>query len=65
MSIHIIHIKNKKEELAFQEILANVGVKIEKVMCRHKEIFGGDTDEYIVSDGLYKQISGKLNSIRV
>lgn len=64
MSIHIVRIKNKKEESVFRDILANVGVKLEKVMCRRKEIFGGDTDEYIVSDGLYKQISDKLNSIR-
>ena len=47
-------------EVYFIQLLEAVGVKPERVMCRLVSVFGTDYNEYILSDGLYKQIQNYL-----
>lgn len=54
-------IPGSKQESKFFEILKTVGVKPERVMCRRGFIFWTKYDEYLISDGLWKQIGGNLS----
>jgi len=61
MGIHKMKVVTGSEgELYFMELLEKVGVKPDRVMCRLGSIFGTDYNEYILSDGLYKQIQQYL-----
>lgn len=63
-SIHIIKIKpNSEQETRFTKILENVGVDQKNIPCRFGYIFWTPFDEYIISDGLYKQIYKDLEKI--
>lgn len=57
-------IPGSKAETKFIEALEKVGVKLESVMCRQGRVFGTKYDEYIISNGLYKQISDPLENVR-
>ena len=62
MGIHILKIKPKtKAEDTFMQLLKEVDVKPKSVMCRLGSVFGTDYNEYILSDGLFKQIQDKLS----
>lgn len=63
MSIHILRIEPKSEaEDKFMQLLKEVDVKPKSVMCRLGSVFGTEYDEYILSDGLYKQIQKQLSN---
>ena len=65
MAIHILKIKPKSEaEKAFMQLLKDVYVKPDSVMCRLGSIFGTDYNEYILSDGLFQQIREHLLKIK-
>ena len=61
MGIHILKVYPKTEaENTFMRLLKEVDVKPKSVMCRLGSVFGTDYNEYIISDGLFKQIRDKL-----
>ena len=61
MGLHKMKVKPGSEgEVYFIQLLEAVGVKPERVMCRLGSVFGTDYNEYILSDGLYKQIQNYL-----
>lgn len=61
MGIHKMKVEPGSEgETYFIQLLEEVGVKPERVMCRLGSVFGTDYNEYILSDGLYKQIQNYL-----
>lgn len=63
MAIHNIKIiPNSQKERWFYDILSKVGVKPQSVICRTAEFSGTKYDEYIFSEGLYKQIESYLNT---
>lgn len=65
MAIHILKIKPKSEaEKAFMQLLKEVDVKPDSVMCRLGSIFDTDYNEYILSDGLFQQIREHLLKIK-
>lgn len=47
-------------EQYFMELLKQVEVKPESVMCRLGEIYGAPYNEYILSDGLFNLIRNHL-----
>lgn len=49
-----------KTEQDFINILQSVGVKPTSVMCRRSDVFG---NEYLMSEGLYKQIAPQLEKM--
>lgn len=61
MGIHKMKVEPGSEgETYFIQLPEEVGVKPERVMCRLGSVFGTDYNEYILSDGLYKQIQNYL-----
>lgn len=65
MGIHKLKIVPGSEaEVKFMELLNEANVKPETVMCRLGSVFGTPYNEYIISDGLYKQIGDSLRKIR-
>lgn len=61
MLIHTLKIKpNSEAEQRFMELLQKVEVKPEAVLCRLGSVFGVPYNEYLISDGLYKQIQHYL-----
>ena len=61
MSIHNMKVvPNSEGEQYFMDLLEKVNVNPNSVMCRLGSIFGTDYNEYILSDGLYKQIQDYL-----
>ena len=65
MAIHILKIKPKSEaEEAFMQLLKEVDVKPDSVMCRLGAVFDTDYNEYILSDGLFQQIREHLLKIK-
>lgn len=63
--IHTIKIiPGSKKESDFMKLLDSVGVKHDLVMCKRGLIFETEYDEYIISDGLYEQISEKFEKLR-
>lgn len=65
MSIHKLKIVPGSEaEECFMQLLKEVNVKPESVMCRLGSVFGTDYNEYIFSDGLYTQIQEPLLKIK-
>lgn len=56
--LHSMKIEAGSEaEIYFMSILKKVDVKPNSVMCRLGSVFGTSYNEYILSDGLYTQIS--------
>lgn len=49
----------------FKILLKSVGVKPDLVMCRVASVFNTRYDEYILSEGLYKQIQNSLDGIKM
>lgn len=65
MSIHKLKIVPGSEaEEYFMQLLKEVNVKPESVMCRLGSVFRTDYNEYIFSDGLYTQIQEHLLKIK-
>lgn len=65
MGIHKLKIVAGSEaEVKFMELLNEANVKPETVMCRLGSVFETPYNEYIISDGLYKQIGDSLRKIR-
>lgn len=65
MSIHSMKIvPNSEGEQYFMELLKKVDVKPNSVICRLGSVFGTDYNEYILSDGLYRQIQDYLKNIK-
>lgn len=65
MAIHILKIKAKSEaEKGFMQLLKEVDVNPDSVMCRLGAVFGTDYNEYILSDGLFQQIREHLLKIK-
>ncbi len=65
MSIHSMKIvPNSEGEQYFMELLKKVGVKPNSVICRLGSVFGTDYNEYILSDGLYRQIQDYLKYVK-
>lgn len=63
-TIHLVKIiPGSREETRFIEALDSVGVNRENILCRLGRLFRTEYDEYIVSDGLYKQIYKVIDSI--
>lgn len=63
-AIHSVKIiPGSKEEIWFTEALVKIGVDREKVLCRPGYLFWKDCDEYIVSNGLYKQMPKLIDKI--
>lgn len=63
-NLHSIKIKaGSKEEAKFTELLKTVGVDRSRVMCKPGYLFWTEYDEYIISDGLWKQIEHGLGDI--
>lgn len=59
--IHRLKIMPGSEaESSFMNLLKQVDVKPESVMCRLGAIFGTPYNEYVISDGLYRQIQSHL-----
>lgn len=65
MGIHILRIHSGSEtETKFLNTLIEVGVKPELVICRVGAAFNKNYNEYVLSDGLYKQIQEKIWKIK-
>ena len=63
-TIHLVKIiPGSREETRFIEVLDSVGVNRENVLCRLGRLFRTEYDEYIISDGLYKQIPKVIENI--
>ena len=63
--LHTIKIiPGSKKESDLMKLLDSVGVKHDLVMCKKGLIFETEYDEYIISDGLYEQISEKFEKLR-
>lgn len=61
--IHYVKIEpGSDSETYFMQLLGEVNVKPENLMCRLGSVFGTPYNEYIISDGLYKQISEVIKS---
>ena len=52
-----------KTEQGFINILQSVGVNPTSVMCRRSDVFGTECNEYLMSEGLYKQIAPQLEKM--
>lgn len=52
-----------KTEQDFINILQSVGVKLTSVMCRRSDVFSTECNEYLMSEGLYKQIAPQLEKM--
>lgn len=62
MKIHLIKIiPGTIEETRFKILLQEVGAIPELVLCRTGAVFNTRYDEYVISEGLYRQISEGLN----
>lgn len=60
--IHRLKIMPGSEaESSFMNLLKQVNVKHESVMCRVGAIFGTPYNEYVISDGLFRQIQSHLS----
>lgn len=63
--LHTIKIiPGSKKESDLMKLLDSVGVKHDLVMCKKGLVFETEYDEYIISDGLYEQISEKFEKLR-
>ena len=63
MAVHSIKVYPYSEaETYFMELLKKVNVNQSSVICRLGALFGTEYNEYIISDGLYKQISEFLRN---
>lgn len=61
--IHYVKIEPGYDaETNFIQLLGEVNVKPENLMCRLGSVFETPYNEYIISDGLYKQISEVIKS---
>ena len=56
-------VPGSKQESKFFKALKSVGVKPERVMCRRGFVFWTKYDEYLISDGLWKQIGNSLEKL--
>lgn len=63
--IHSVKLRpGSEKEAKFMEILKEVHVEPNAVMCRLGLVFGTPYNEYILSDGLYQQIRVPLEKLR-
>lgn len=64
-SIHHIRVVPRTlTESQFKNLLKDIGVKKELLMCRKSHDFNTKYDEYIISHGLYKIIISDLSNIK-
>ncbi len=65
MAIHMLKIYPGSEaEDRFMNLLKEVDVKPDSVICRLGSVFGKEYNEYVISEGLYQQIQEHLLKIR-
>jgi hypothetical protein len=65
MAIHMLKIYPGSEaEDTFMNLLKEVDVKPDSVICRLGSVFGKDYNEYVISEGLFQQIREHLLKIK-
>lgn len=63
--IHTIRcVRGSKRERKFLELMDRNGVRRDLLICKPRELFETDYDEYVISDGLYKTIEEEFERIR-
>lgn len=63
-AIHAVKIiPHTYEEACFLKLMDKVGVKRKALMCRRSTDFNTVYDEYVISNGLYKEIEYDLAKI--
>ena len=55
---------NSDAEKRFIQLLKQVGVKPDNVLCRLGSVFHTPYNEYLISEGLYRQIREELEKIK-
>ena len=63
--IHSIRcVPGSKREKKFLQLMNEVNVKPDLLLCKKGLIFETDYDEYIISDGLYRTVQDEFEKIR-
>ena len=64
-AIHTMKVvPNSEAEKRFMELLKKVDVKPDSVICKLGDVFGVPYNEYILSDGLFRQIQDELRKVK-
>ena len=60
--LHVMKIVPDSEaEVCFMNLLNEVGVNHDSVICRLGALFGKPYNEYVLSDGLFRKIKDRLS----
>ena len=54
-------VPDSEAEVHFMNLLNEVGVNHDSVICRLGAIFGKPYNEYVISDGLFQKIKDRLS----